>query len=52
MHTHTESGDKVLKAQECCRERGMNSNVMDGVTDRGQQGREGGGGGEGGVGGL
>lgn len=30
----------MLKAQEDCREKGMNSNVMDGVTDRGQQGRE------------
>lgn len=44
LNAHTEAGDKVLKAQEDCRERGMNSNVMDGVTDRGQQGREEGGG--------
>ena len=35
--THTESSDKVLKAQEDCRERGMNSDVMDGVTDRGRR---------------
>lgn len=39
LNTHTEAGDKVLKAQEDCRERGMNSDVMDGVTDRGQRGR-------------
>lgn len=44
LNAHIDSGEKVLKAQEDCREKGMNSNVMDGVTDRGQQGRQGGGG--------